>query len=381
MKVEVVSIGNELLMGDVLDTNAAHITRCLDEINAGISCKVTVGDDTATITDALDIGLRRADVVITTGGLGMNADDHTRDALAELTGRPLLHSPAGIDGATILGSPGQPAHGLAVQWGNGTIIALPGSHRFMAYLMETEVLPLLQQYMQRDGASGWILLRTAGLMESTLAQQLSHIPLKEGQRLTYASFAGQTDIRLWNTAATPEAFRKGIEELATAVTEQLGDYVYGRDAERLENAVFRDLMQHKLRVATAECHTGQTLMKTLKTVANVQNCVYFAPVSTQVGLAAFLNLEPLALNSDLTRWCRLAAERLRTQSHADLGLILYNNVTRSGVQILVTLASHAGVSVMQRSFGGHPGNISQWASTLALVHLRRWLLTHHPEAQ
>ncbi|HEX6383482.1 MAG TPA: hypothetical protein VF177_02325 [Anaerolineae bacterium] len=78
----------------------------------------------------------------------------------------------------------------------------------------------------------------------------------------------------------------------------------------------------------------------------------------------------------MTQWCRTAAEQLRLKSETDLGLVVYKNVTRSGVQVLVTLASPTGVSVTQRSFGGHPENIDQWAFTLGLTHLRRWLLVH-----
>jgi hypothetical protein len=88
----------------------------------------------------------------------------------------------------------------------------------------------------------------------------------------------------------------------------------------------------------------------------------------------------LTNDTDLTRWCREAAERLKEKAAADIGLLVYNNITPGGIQLLITLASSSGVSVMQRSFGGHPDNIAQWASTLGMVHLRRWLLAHHPEA-
>jgi hypothetical protein len=81
-------------------------------------------------------------------------------------------------------------------------------------------------------------------------------------------------------------------------------------------------------------------------------------------------------DDDLSRWCRIAAERLLERDGVDLGLIVYKNISQGGVQLLVTLASQLGVSVTQRSFGGHPDNIDQWAATLSLSHLRRWLLAH-----
>lgn len=378
MKVEVISIGNELLLGDILDTNATHIIRSLDELEIGITCKVTVGDDLETIADALRSALRRADVALVTGGLGQDANDFTRPAVAQITGRTLIEAPPSVAGATILGVPGQPAHGLLFEKSAGTLICLPGSHRHMAYLLETEVLPFLQKQRHKDGTAGWVLLRTAGIMESTIIQQLSGLELDRNQRLTYASFAGQTDIRLWVNASSREAYREGMLRLINAVYRQLGDNIYGRDKDRLENILARQLMTHNIRLAVAECHTGRVLSQIMATVPGAQESAWFAPVNNQIGLAAYLGLEPLTLDSDLTRWCRLAAEMLRSQAESDLALVLYNNVSRSGVQILITLATESGLSVMQRSFGGHPDNISQWATTLALVHVRRWLLTHRP---
>jgi hypothetical protein len=98
-----------------------------------------------------------------------------------------------------------------------------------------------------------------------------------------------------------------------------------------------------------------------------------------VDLAEYLDLDPLTSDTDLTRWCRDAAEQLREKHSADIGLLIYNYITPGGIQLLITLASSFGVSVMQRSFGGHPDNIAHWASTLGMVHLRRWLLAHHSE--
>jgi hypothetical protein len=108
--------------------------------------------------------------------------------------------------------------------------------------------------------------------------------------------------------------------------------------------------------------------------------VTVAPSKTGAELAQHLDLSLLTSDTDLTRWCREAAERLKEKAAADIGLLVYNNITPGGIQLLITLASSYGVSVMQRSFGGHPDNIAQWASTLGMVHLRRWLLAHHPEA-
>jgi hypothetical protein len=114
----------------------------------------------------------------------------------------------------------------------------------------------------------------------------------------------------------------------------------------------------------------------MECIPGSQQMIFSLPTTTWTDLADYLHLEKLTPESDLTHWCRVAAERLLLESETDLGLVVYNNVTQGGVQVLVTLASPHGVSVTHRSFGGQPANINQWACTLGLTHLRRWLLAH-----
>jgi hypothetical protein len=253
----------------------------------------------------------------------------------------------------------------------------------MAYLLETEVLPLLQRRLLDDVAHGWALLRTAGLMESTLAQQLMDLNIGDQQRVSFSSFAGQTDIGLWVEGQSQASVNRRLEMLVGEVLNRLGDQVYGQTGDRLEDVLLRDLEKSRIKTAAAECHTNGSLAQTLgqaRGVPETEPVVTIAPAATGTDLAHHLDLEALTSDTDLTRWCREAAERLKEKAAADIGLVVYNNITPGGVQLLVTLASSYGVSVMQRSFGGHPDNIAQWASTLGMVHLRRWLLAHHTEA-
>ena len=379
MRAEIVSIGNELLLNDILDTNAAYTTRSLREMKVELTCKVTVGDERALIADALRAAIGRADLVITSGGLGRQSDDYTRQAISDVTGRHLIAAAPGVAGATRLGNVQADAYGILLEEADATLICLPGNPRDMTYLFETAVLPYLQKHLPSEGASGWMLLRTAGIMESSIQQQLSDLPLEKGQNLTYTSYAGQTDIRISAEAGTAEEMDIILEQLALAIRERLGDHVYGRNQERLEQLLLEQLRHRRLKVVIAEYETGQALANLMHSLPDTHRTVSFLPLTTHEGIAQYLGLDPLATADDLTRWCRLVAERLRAKTEADLALLVYNNVTQSGVQILVTLAANSGVSMMQRSFGGHPGNIDHWASTLGLVHLRRWLLAYYPE--
>jgi nicotinamide-nucleotide amidase len=381
MNVAIVSIGTELLLTDILNTNAAHVTRRLRENKIPISCRITIGDDQAAIASLIQELLPRYPIVITLGGLGTGPEDYTRQAIAEATGRQLLEGPErALSGSRRLGESHAPNPGLLIEEDNGTLlIGLPGNPREMAYLFETEVLPCLRQRLETTAASAWSLLRTAGAMESNLEQQLADLHNGHHRQITFASYAGQTDIRLWVEGETQERVHQELAKLEHEVVMRLGDHIYGREGDRLETVLVRHLAVTGVTLTVAECHTNHALTRTFNRSPGSNVVATVVPEQTEEELGHRLGLPPLAGESDLTRWCRLAAECLRNDAQTRLALIVYNHVTPGGVQVLVTLASEHGVSVIQRSFGGHPENIDHWASTLGLVHVRRWLLAHAPE--
>jgi nicotinamide-nucleotide amidase len=376
MKVEVISIGTELLVSDILDTNAAFISRSMREAQVQLTCKVTVGDNLEMIADVIRVGLKRADVVLTTGGLGSEDYDFTRRAVSAVTGRRITSRLPGIAGATLLGGVnGQPG-GILIEGKEGAIICLPGNRREMAFLLETEVFPYLRERMPKQQLqSGYVLLRSVGVVESSLKQELAAFLNGAHHKITFDSFAGQTNIRIWAEAESDDIVQEELERLKVEVMSRLGDHIFGFEQDRLENVVYQSLEKANVKLALAECFTDRILTQTLGQITNSNHSLTLLPTSHDHDLAKKLELEEVNLDN-LSRWCRTAAERLLETSDSDLGLVVYNNVTQGGIQILVTLASSFGVSVTQRSFGGHPDNINQWAFTLGLSHLRRWLLVH-----
>lgn len=376
MNVEIVSINDKLLMGDILDTNTTYVSRSLREINAKVTCKVFVGNDLDMITDAFKVGLRRSDVVLAIGGLGDGSDNYTRLAASQATGCALLPQAPGIAGAQIVGGPEARSQGFLLETERGTLICLPGWRRDMGYLLEIEALPYLRKQISSDTQLGWVTLRTVGIMESSLKQKLTNIAQDARHRVTYDSFAGQTNIQLWVQAYSQEQIDSQLAEMRQLVLARLGDHVYGEGEDRLEDVVIQSLVRGGRKLSVAECYTEQTLARMLNRTSVMDGVLHLLPITTWTELHEVVELDALTPEEDLTRWCRAAAERLMLQTETDLGLLVYNNVTRGGVQLLVTLASHLGVSVTQRSFGGHPENINQWAATLGLSHLRRWLLVH-----
>jgi len=382
MRVLLISIGTELL-SDILDTNAALAARRFQESNIPLVGKVTLGDDLISIEETLVGAIGRMDVIVTIGGLGTHENDLTHKAVAQITGRECFPKKVPpIENVLPIGGPEVGRQGFLLEASESTLICLPGKPRDMAYLLETEVLPLLQRRNIEDAAHGWALLRTAGLMESTLTQQLMDLNVGDSQRVSFSSFAGQTDIGIWVEGESQRWVNRQLEVLVSEVLERLGDQVYGRAGDRLEDVLLSHLERSQIKMAAAECYTEGSLAQTLGQARSGLNSpfVTVAPARTSAELAQYLDLDVLTTETDLTGWCRDAAERLKEINSADIGLVVYNNITPGGIQLLITLASSYGVSVMQRSFGGHPDNIAQWASTLGMVHLRRWLLAHHSES-
>ncbi len=369
MKVEIVSIGTELLVSDILDTNAAYVSRSLRDLDVQLTCKVTVGDDPEMIAEVFGNALQRADVVIASGGIGDGPDDFTRAALSAVTAQQESSAPV------ILGDPERYTNGFWVNLNDGVLFCLPGRRRELSYLLETEVLPFLRQRLSTSMVTGWTLLRSVGLMESVLKQELASIPLQPRQRLMFDSFAGQTNIRIWVQAASEEGIQAELDSLKQSVLARLGDYVFGGEADRLEQVVLADMLQSGITIGIAECYTNHVLFEAIRPLPDYERAVTFIKAQTWQQLANQLHLENLT-QDNLTEWCRRSAEKILQTTGSDLGLLVYSNIMPGGVQILVTLASPHGVSVTQRSFGGCPENIDQWALTLGLAHLRRWLLVH-----
>lgn len=378
MKVEIVSISHQLLMSDILDTNAAHVSRSLSQVKIELTCKVTVGDDLELITDVIQTALRRADVVITIGGLGAGGNNFTRQAVARALKRDYSPEFPGIAGATTLGDKNAYMPGIFVQDEQGVLFCLPANRGELAFLLETEVFPYMHQYVPLPQKSAWLLLRTVGIVASTLKETLTGLAREPYEKVTYDAFAGQANIRLWAQDNSDEEVAARLARLKEEVRGRLGDHVYGEGDERLEEVVLTSLHQSGRRLVLGECNTNRLLAQTWQRLLKAEDTlVSFIATDSDEDLAAFSHISPYTADDDLVRWCRAVAEALLEQTKSDLSLVIFNSVMQGGVQVLVTLASPHGVSVTNRSFGGHPDYIDEWAATLGLTHLRRWLLVHH----
>jgi len=293
MRAEIVSIGSELLLGQIVDTNAAFIARQLAAIGIDLFHKVTVGDNLARVAAALETALARAEVVITTGGLGPTEDDVTREAVARAMGRTLVFreeflqdiegffrsrglvpSPSNRrqaylpEGAIPVPNPVGTAPCFIVEEGERTLLVLPGVPREMEHLLLSRGIPHLRSRYGLRAVIVSRLVRVVGLGESRVGELLADF-MATGANPTIGTMAhpGQVDVRIAAKAADEDAARALIAPVEAAVRARLGDVVFGTDGETLESVVAARLADTGRTLGLVEVGTGGLVAERLTSVA------------------------------------------------------------------------------------------------------------------
>lgn len=282
MRAEVISVGTELLLGQIVDTDAAYLSRLLPQFGIDLHYRVTVGDNQARLADAIRTALSRADIVFTIGGLGPTADDLTKETVAEVVGDEMfLHEESaerlkaffaarGIEmpaanlkqaliptRGRILANPLGTAPGAAFENDGKVVIVLPGPPREFTEMVDSQVVPYLREFV---GETAEVIrsrvLRLAGIGESSAAEKVGD--LLDGSNPTVAPLAGAGEVHLRITAkaATASQAEEMIDATDARITAILGNVIFGRDDESLEKVVVRMLIERHLTLATAESCTG-----------------------------------------------------------------------------------------------------------------------------
>jgi nicotinamide-nucleotide amidase len=297
MRVDIITIGDELLLGFTVDTNAAHLSRVLASAGIEVTRRATVGDVAADIVDEVRAGLDRAGAVITTGGLGPTSDDLTKPALATLFGRDMvfdaqvyegiaaLFRSRGLSGplpeanrqqamvprgASILTNRHGTAPGIWLEDDRARWVAmLPGVPREMRGMLADELMPRL--LARRPPGSGSVLrsiaVRTTGIAESALADKLQGIDLPSGVRpLAYLPGLDGVDLRVTVLADTDDHATSLLEASASVLATRVGAVAYGRDDEDLAAIVLSTCRRRALRAAVAESCTGGLLAARLTAI-------------------------------------------------------------------------------------------------------------------
>jgi nicotinamide-nucleotide amidase len=290
MHAEIVMIGTELLLGEIVDTNATKLARMLREIGLDLYYKTTVGDNEARITAVLNLALDRSPVVITSGGLGPTVDDMTRQAVANATGRKLVYSEelerqiaarfrsfsramAGNnkrqayipEGALPLPNPVGTAPCFLSEdiRGRGFIVCLPGVPRELEYMMTNTIIPLLVERMGGTKTIKARVLRTCTVGESDIDRAIGDLMTLANPTVGLAAHSGQTDVRITAKADTEAEAEALIAPVEADVRRRLGIAIYGVDQETVPELAGRLLADRGLKLAVIDTLTEGQVVREL----------------------------------------------------------------------------------------------------------------------
>jgi len=309
LRCDVLAIGTELLLGQIVDTNSAWIGEQLAA--SGIDClfQAKVGDNHARIVDGLRASLARADAVMVCGGLGPTHDDITREAITEVMGSELVVDDAVADvirhmfqsrgrrmpennlrqamvpvGATVIPQTRGTAPGLICPVGNKVVYAVPGVPHEMQEMLDRAVLPDLRRRAGDTSVIASRVIRTWGESESGLDERLREVitRLDDAGNPTLAFLASGWEgikVRLTAKASTPPAAEALLAGWEKEIVELLGSLVFGFDDDTMESVVLDLLRQRGLTLGLAESVTGGLVAARLTNIAGASDVVRGAIVS------------------------------------------------------------------------------------------------------
>ncbi|MCF8246014.1 MAG: competence/damage-inducible protein A [Saprospiraceae bacterium] len=324
MQVHIITIGDELLIGQIIDTNSAKMAQMLLEIGAKVTARTAVGDDHEAILQALRLATSQADIVLVTGGLGPTKDDVTKKAIAdfyevgfvfhqptldrlnqilERLGRSMneaLRTQCFIpQNATILTNKMGSAPGLWFEEGGKVVVSMPGVPFEMEYLMQHEVLPRLQAKFNATPTAHRTLF-TAGEGESTLAEYLKDFEENLPPQVKLAYLPSIARVRLRLTVSDPDPFfiEKTLNEKFREMEGLLPPKVIaGQGDDSLEGVIGRILKEKNLTLSTAESCTGGYLAHLITSVPG--SSVYF--MGSVVSYANAVKMNQLGVKEETLR--------------------------------------------------------------------------------
>ncbi|NQS89040.1 competence/damage-inducible protein A [Patescibacteria group bacterium] len=282
-RAEIISVGTEIILGQIVDTNSAYLARKLALLGINLFCRVVVGDNAKRIKEAVKQALKRSDILILTGGLGPTQDDVTKEAVSQLLGKELLlnekiaeqiqnkifHHPIPREAvvkqamiplsAKVIPNRIGTAPGVIFEKDGKTIILLPGVPEELKVMVEEEVVPYLSGKILQKEVIKSRVLKVWGMGESEVDKRISSI-IDEGFNPTVALLAKKEGTCVRITAKfAPDKVDEEIRKVEDKVREKLGDYIYGVDEETMELIVGSLLKKKGLTLSLAESCSGGLL--------------------------------------------------------------------------------------------------------------------------
>jgi competence/damage-inducible protein CinA-like protein len=374
---EIITIGTELLLGETVDTNTRFIARTLRGLGVNLFRAVTIGDNAGRIAEVIREAMDRAEIVITTGGLGPTVDDPTRQAVAEAVGVEVEYRPELWEqvertvrrygripgenqkrqayvphGALAIENPVGTAPAFIVETDRNAVIALPGVPREMEYLLTRAVVPYLQKRFDLHEIIKIRTLHTAGLGESLVDEKVGDLETLANPTVGLTAHSGVIDIRIAAKAGTEAEADGMIAAIERDIRTRLGEAIYGADDDTLDSAALAAASRDGWTLGCVEAGGTGTLLERL---ARSGSPVYRGGDRLEVPADAL----PAALQATL--------EKL--SASAGLGIHIF--IQGEQMDVTLVLQTPAAVETRHLTYGGHPANVPRWAANMALDWLRR----------
>lgn len=379
--LEIITIGTELLLGEITDTNSTYIARTLRDHGIDIYRITTIGDNPGRIASTIKEALNRAEIIITTGGLGPTVDDPTRQAVADAAGLELVfvdelwdqiqqrfqaygHKPTENNkrqafvpaGAAIIPNPVGTAPCFVVEIGSASIISLPGVPREMEFILHQRVIPWLsEKYVLKSQIIKATVLHAASVGESVIDEKIEDLERLSNPTVGLLAHPGQVDIRVTAKAASEEEALNLSKPIVEEVRKRLGENIYGENEDTLERVVCRTLNDNQLSMFLAETGMDPTLAVRLR-LGQPDQLMSIKLADTQLtesGLLDVLQALPEAKSCDIA-----------------FGVVL---TPGEQIQAIFAYQDRAHRTTKLKKYGGPHQYAQLWTQNSALDFLRRQL--------
>ena len=396
---EIITIGTEILLGEIVDTNTRHIARTLRNMGVDLYRTITIGDNVDRIASAIRSSMESADIVITTGGMGPTIDDPTREAVARAIGvetefredlwqqvvetiarygrkpsenqkrqayvpkgalglkNPVGTAPCFIVETPLRGPPPPPGRGGGGGVGGGegmrVVISLPGVPQEMEQILHESVIPYLQKKFDLNEIIKIRILHCAGLGEGTIDEKIADLEILNNPTVGLAAHTGVVDVRIAAKAKNEGEANTMIAEVETQVRERLGTVVFGADEDKLEEVLLDMIAKRGMTLTAIESGLDGLLARKIPHTASLPD--------TSTPLSA--SLDPAALME------ALRAARADSKTDLALGVSVYMD-ERAAEMAMIT---PRGEKTHRITYGGPPRSLPRWSMNLALNWLRMTL--------
>ena len=365
---EIITSGTEILLGEIVDTNTRYIAKTLRGMGVDLYRTITIGDNVDRIAEAIRHSMERAEIVITTGGLGPTVDDPTREAVAKAIGvetefredlweqvvsvisrygrkpsenqRRQAYVPKGAIG---IPNPVGTAPCFIVETDRNAVLSLPGVPNEMEHILHESMIPYLQKRFNLNEIIKIRVLHCAGLGEGMIDEKIADLETLSNPTVGLAAHTGVVDIRIAAKAKTEAEADEMIAEIENHVRERLENVVFGADEDKLEDVVLNTVAKRGWTLIGVESGLDGLLAR------KVPHTISLSDLTPDSLLAA------------------LRAARADSNADADLGVAMYLE-ERAASMALIT--PH-GEKTHRITYGGPPRSLARWSVNLALDWLRR----------